>query len=128
MIHITEQQVRDVLSMQQAVSLMRETFTALREGKATNQPRRRIVLATGSTLHSMGGAWGKYFGTKFYSTNPKHGSHFFCFLFDAETAKPRGQMDGNRLGQIRTGAASAHATDEPAPPRATPLGSFATCV
>jgi alanine dehydrogenase len=122
MIHITEQQVRDTLSMQQAVSLMRDTFTALREGKATNQPRRRIVLPTGSTLHSMGGAYGKYFGTKFYSTNPKHGAHFFFFLFDAETARPLAQFDANWLGQIRTGAASGYATDILSSPGAATLG------
>jgi len=121
MIHITEQQVRDTLSMKQAVSLMRDAFTALREGKATNQPRRRIVLPTGSTLHSMGGAWGKYFGTKFYSTNPKHGAHFFFFLFDAETAAPLAQIEANWLGQIRTGAASGYATDVLAAPDAATL-------
>jgi len=32
-------------------------------------------------LHSMGGVYGKYFGTKFYSSNPKHGAYFFFFLF-----------------------------------------------
>jgi ornithine cyclodeaminase/alanine dehydrogenase-like protein (mu-crystallin family) len=122
MIHITEQQVRDVLSMKQAISLMRDTFTALREGKATNQPRRRIVLPTGSTLHSMGGTWGKYFGTKFYSTNPKHGAHFFFFLFDAETATPLAQFEANWLGQIRTGAASGYATDVLAAPDSAMLG------
>jgi ornithine cyclodeaminase/alanine dehydrogenase-like protein (mu-crystallin family) len=122
MIHVTEQQVREILSMKQAVSLMREVFTALREGKATNQPRRRIVLPTGSTLHSMGGAWGKYFGTKFYSTNPKYGAHFFFFLFDAETAQPLAQFEANWLGQIRTGAASGYATDVLAAPTATTIG------
>ena len=122
MIQITEQQVRDTLSMKQAVALMRDTFTALREGKATNQPRRRIVLPTGSTLHSMGGAWGKYFGTKFYSTNPKYGAHFFFFLFDAETAAPLAQFEANWLGQIRTGAASGHATDVLAAPNSATLG------
>jgi len=122
MIQITEQQVRGVLTMSQAVRLMRDVFAALREGKAANQPRRRIVLPSGSTLHSMGGAWGKYFGTKFYSTNPKHGAHFFLFLFDAETAAPLAQFEANWLGQIRTGAASGYATDLLAAPDASTLG------
>ena len=87
-----------------------DAFVALREKRATNQPRRRIVLETGTTLHSMGGSYGKYLGTKFYSTNPKHGSHFFFFLFDAETATPLAQFEANWLGQIRTGAASGLAT------------------
>lgn len=122
MLHVTEQQVRDILSMKQCVSLMRAVFAALREGRATNQPRRRIVLPSGSTLHSMGGTWGKYFGTKFYSTNPKYGAHFFFYLFDAETAKPLAEFEANWLGQIRTGAASGYATDLLAAPGASTLG------
>src|SRR5258708_22656468 len=122
MLHITEHQVRDVLSMKECIRLVRETFLALRQKKATNQPRRRIVLDTGSTLHSMSGAYGKYFGTKFYSTNPRHGAHFFFFLFDSETARPLAQFESNYLGQIRTGAASGYATDLLASPDASTLG------
>src|SRR5437899_2557632 len=108
--------------MREAVRLMRETFAALRAGTALNQPRRRLVLPNGSTLHSMAGAWGRYFGTKFYSTNPRHGAHFFVFLFDAETAEPLAQIEANWLGQIRTGAASGYATDVLAAPGAATLG------
>jgi len=111
MLQITEEQVRKLLPMREAVRLMRETFAALRTGAALSQPRRRLVVASGATLHSMAGAWGKYFGTKFYSTHPKHGAHFFFFLFDAETGKPLAQFEANMLGQIRTGAASGYATD-----------------
>ena len=100
---------------------MRQTFLALRNHKASNQPRRRIVLDNGSTLHSLGGVYGKYFGTKFYSTNPKYGSHFFFFLFDSETARPLAQFEANYLGQIRTGAASGYATDLLAAPEASTL-------
>ena len=88
MIQVTEEQVRDLLPMEECVRIMRQTFAALREGTASNQPRRRIYLDNGSTLHSMGGAYGKYFGTKFYSSNPKYGANFFFFLFDSETARP----------------------------------------
>lgn len=111
MLQITEEQVRELLPMREAVRLMRETFAALRAGAAQSQSRRRLVVASGATLHSMAGAWGKYFGTKFYSTHPKHGAHFFFFLFDAETGKPLAQFEANMLGQIRTGAASGYATD-----------------
>src|SRR5216684_669841 len=111
MLRLTEDQVRERLPMREAVRLMRETFAALRAGTATSQPRRRLSLSNGSTLHSMAGAWGRYFGTKFYSTHPRHGAHFFFFLFDAATAEPLAQMEANYLGQIRTGAASGFATD-----------------
>ena len=121
MMQVTEEQVRELLSMDQCVRLMRPMFAALRNGTASNQPRRRISLDNGSTLHSMGGACGKYFGTKFYSTNPKFGAHFFFFLFDSETARPLAQFEANYLGQIRTGAASAYATDLLAAPEASSL-------
>lgn len=107
--------------MREAIRLMRETFAALRTGAALNQPRRRLILPTGSVLHSMAGAWGKYLGTKIYSTNPKYGANFFFLLFDAETAKPLAQFEASHLGQIRTGAASGYATDLLAAPGAATL-------
>jgi ornithine cyclodeaminase/alanine dehydrogenase-like protein (mu-crystallin family) len=121
MIQVTEEQVREILPMDECVRIMRQTFTALRKGTASNQPRRRIYLDNGSTLHSMGGVYGKYFGTKFYSTNPKFGANFFFFLFDSETARPLAQFEANYLGQIRTGAASGYATGLLAAPDATTL-------
>lgn len=111
MLHITEDQVRKLLPMRECIRLMREVFQDLRTGAAQNQPRRRLTLPTGSTLHSLAGAWGKYFGTKIYSSNPKVGANFFFLLFDAETARPLAQFEANYLGQIRTGAASGYATD-----------------
>src|SRR5277367_6839063 len=108
---INENQVRELLPMRECIGLMREVFRDLRTGAAQNQPRRRLILPTGSTLHSLAGAWGKYFGTKIYAANPKFGANFFFLLFDAETARPLAQFEANYLGQIRTGAASGYATD-----------------
>ncbi|HLH38784.1 MAG TPA: ornithine cyclodeaminase family protein [Bryobacteraceae bacterium] len=110
MLFITEDQVREHLTMPAAIRLMRETFEQIRSGAALNQPRRRLILPTGTVLHSMAGAWGKYLGTKVYATNPRHGAYFFFLLFDAETALPLAYMEANHLGQIRTGAASGYAT------------------
>ena len=122
MLKITEEQVQELLPMRDCVRLMREVFKDLRAGSAMNQPRRRLNLPTGSMLHSLAGAWGKYFGTKIYSSNPKFGAYFFFLLFDAETAKPLAQFEANYLGQIRTGAASGFATDVLAAPDASVLG------
>jgi ornithine cyclodeaminase/alanine dehydrogenase-like protein (mu-crystallin family) len=68
-----------------------------------------------------GRVYGKYFGTKFYSTNPRYGANFLFFLFDGETARPLAQFEAKYLGQIRTGAASGYATDLLAAPDATTL-------
>src|SRR5580658_2703356 len=121
MLHITEEQVRELLPMRDCIRLIREVFKDLRTGAALNQPRRRLNLPTGSTLHSLAGAWGKYFGTKIYSSNPRVGANFFFLLFDAESARPLAQFEANYLGQIRTGAASGYATDVLASPDAATL-------
>jgi ornithine cyclodeaminase/alanine dehydrogenase-like protein (mu-crystallin family) len=70
----------------------------------------------------MTGAHGKYFGTKVYSTHPKHGAWFTVLLFDAETAQPLAQFEANWLGQIRTGAISGIATDLLTPNRPLRVG------
>jgi alanine dehydrogenase len=118
---ITEDQVKANLPMRDCVRMMRETFEALRSGAAQNQVRRRMFLPTGTVLHSMAGAFGKYLGTKVYAANPKHGAYFYFLLFDAETAKPLACFEANHLGQIRTGAASGYATDVLARPDASVL-------
>ncbi len=122
MLYLTEEDVRELLPIRDAIGAMRDAFRALAEGTAINQPRRRLILGTGSTLHSMAGSFGGYFGTKFYSTNPRHGAHFYFVLFDAATAAPLAWMEANHLGQIRTGAASGYATDLLSNPAADTLG------
>jgi len=122
MLQVTERQVHEILTMKEAVRLMRETFAALRASTAQNEPRHRLFLPTGAVLHSMAGAYGKYFGTKIYSAHAKYGAHFFFHLFDVDTAKPLALFEANYLGQIRTGAASGYATDILAAPGASTLG------
>src|ERR1700726_1637787 len=122
MLYLSEADVRELLPMREAVDVMRKTFEALAQGRAQNQPRRRLILETGSVLHSMAGAYGNYFGTKFYSTNPRYGAHFYFVLYDAKTSQPLAFMEANHLGQIRTGAASGYATDLLANPNADTVG------
>src|SRR5438552_148371 len=122
MFHFTESDVRELLPMRECVDVMRRTFEALAQGRAQNQPRRRLILETGSVLHSMAGAFLNYFGTKFYSTNPRYGAHFYFMLYDSKTARPLAFMEANHLGQIRTGAASGYATDLLSDPNADTLG------
>ena len=122
MFYFTESDVRELLPMHEAIRIMRMTFAALAEGRAQNQPRRRLVLESGSVLHSMAGAFINYFGTKFYSTNPRYGAYFYFVLYAGKTAQPLAWMEANLLGQIRTGAASGYATDLLANPEAHTLG------
>src|SRR3984885_14856343 len=126
MLYLTEEDVRAFLPMQEAIGLMRSAFEALARGQAINQPRRRLILDTGARLHSMAGSYLNYFGTKFYSSHPRYGAHFYFVLYDAQTAEPLAWMEANGLGQIRTGAAGGYATDLLANPEADTLGVIGT--
>jgi ornithine cyclodeaminase/alanine dehydrogenase-like protein (mu-crystallin family) len=121
MLFLAEQDVREFLPMPQAIGLMRSAFQALAEGRAVNQPRRRLILDSGAALHSMAASYQNYFGTKFYSTHPKFGAHFYFVLYDAATGNPLAWMAANQLGQIRTGAATGYVTDLLAKPDADTL-------
>jgi alanine dehydrogenase len=126
MLYLSEEDVRELLPMRDAIGLMRDAFEALARGEAINQPRRRLILDTGATLHSMAGSYRNYFGTKFYSTHPRYGAHFYFVLYDAQTAEPLAWMEANSLGQIRTGATGGYATDLLANPEAETLGVIGT--
>jgi ornithine cyclodeaminase/alanine dehydrogenase-like protein (mu-crystallin family) len=122
MLYFTESDVCRLLPMPEAIRLMREAFAKLAAGTALNHPRRRLVLPTGSVLHYMPAGDDRYFGIKTYSTNRKHGAHFFFLLFRAEDGQPLAMFEANYLGQLRTGAASGFATDLLAREDASTLG------
>ena len=122
MLYLTESEVRELLPMEIAIELVAGAFQRLADGNAINQPRRRLALPTGSTLHYMPAADGAYFGIKVYSTHPKHGAHFVFLLYSADDAKPLATIEANHLGQIRTGAASGYATRLLARQNASTLG------
>ncbi|MDZ4801661.1 MAG: ornithine cyclodeaminase family protein [Bryobacteraceae bacterium] len=111
MLRFTESDVRRLLPMRETIERLRVVFTDYASGRAQNQPRRRLVLPGGATLHQLAAAWGGYFGAKVYSTHVKHGAYFTVLLYDAETAKPLAEFEANHLGQIRTGAVSGLAAD-----------------
>lgn len=109
--------------MRAAVDLVRGAFESLHAGTGQNQSRRRLILPTGTVLHALAGASGKYLGTKIYSTNGKHGVFHFCaLLFDAETGRGLAFLEADELGAIRTGAASGYAADLLSAPDASVLG------
>jgi alanine dehydrogenase len=115
MLYLTEQDVRDLLPMPVCIELMQTAFQRLAAGEAINQPRRRLILPTGSVLHYMAASDGEYYGAKIYATNPRYGAHFLFLLYRAADAEPLAIVEANHLGQIRTGAASGLATKFMAP-------------
>ncbi len=122
MLLLSEADVRRLLPIDQAISLLREAFGKLARGLADNQPRRRLALPTGAVLHYMPASDGKYFGIKVYATHPRFAAHFLFLLYRAEDARPLALFEANHLGRIRTGAASGLATDLLARPDAARVG------
>ncbi|MGD0363730.1 MAG: ornithine cyclodeaminase family protein [Bryobacteraceae bacterium] len=110
MLYLTEKDVRDLLPMRECIGLMQMAFERLASGEALNQPRRRLILPTGSVLHYMAGSDGQYYGAKVYATHARYGANFLFLLYRAADAEPLAIMEANQLGQVRTGAASGLAT------------------
>jgi alanine dehydrogenase len=110
--------------MKACIAQMRLAFETMKAGKAINQPRRRLILPTGSVLHQMAGSCGPYFATKIYSSNLRHGGlhEMFVILYDSETGRPLAFIEANNLSLIRTGAATGYAVELLAAPDAEVLG------
>ena len=108
MLHITENEVRRLLPMEEAVRLLRHAFAEWREGRGVNQIRRRMTMPGGVGLHSMAGAVGKNLGTKFYSTSPT-GYAFHFMPYDSTPGEALAQFEANWPGPISTGGAKGPA-------------------
>jgi len=53
MLFLSEADVRNLLPMARVIDLLREGFDAFASDRAQNQPRRRLILPSGASLHSL---------------------------------------------------------------------------
>jgi ornithine cyclodeaminase/alanine dehydrogenase-like protein (mu-crystallin family) len=123
---LRESEVERLLDMPTALEAVEEVLRQHGEGRAPNQPRRRVFVPSG-VLHIMAGgmpAWG-VMGLKAYSAVAGK-ARFVVLLFNTETGDLRGIIEADRLGQIRTGAASGVATKYLARAEASIVGIFGT--
>src|SRR5436190_15231913 len=103
---LTEQHVEALLTMDEAISALEESFRARARGDALNQPRRRLHLPHG-TYHTMAAAdlSLRTFGQKAYASFAPR-TRFLFLLYDAANGDLLSIMEADRLGQVRTGAAT----------------------
>lgn len=123
-LYLTEADVRELLDMEIAIDVVEEAFRQLAGGGAMNVPRSR-AHAEGIYLHTMS-AVAQYLscaGWKAYTTT-SHGAKFHVGLYSTKTAEMTALIEANYLGQLRTGAASAVATECMARPDAKVVGLF----
>ncbi len=125
-LYITEDDVRSVMDMEKSLLIIHKVFKELASSRATNVPRQR-VRAPGIMLHTMSAAnaYLNYVGWKAYTTT-KEGALFHVAIYDQDTGEMRALIEGDFLGQLRTGAASGVATEYMARPDSKVVGLFGT--
>lgn len=108
---LMEADVRALLTMPIALETVEAAFRRLADGTANVHPRRRLHLEGFSYLHYMAAADGAggYEGLKIY-TSSREGLRFMIPLFGAKTGELLAILEGDYLGQMRTGAATGLAT------------------
>lgn len=123
---LDEQQVTELLSMDMAIAAVEDALKQQGLGTAINNPRSRVRLPTGQ-LHMMGGALPTrgVLGYKAY-TAFRGKTRFHVMLYSAETGELLALLQADRLGQMRTGAASGVASKYLAREEARTVGIFGT--
>jgi ornithine cyclodeaminase len=123
---LNEQQVTDLLTMEMAMAAVEEALKQLGLGTAINNPRTRVRLPTGQ-LHMMGAALPSrgVIGYKAY-TAFRGKARFHVMLYSTDSGELLAMLQADRLGQMRTGAASGVATKYMAQAEARRVGIFGT--
>ncbi|HZC19631.1 MAG TPA: hypothetical protein VE225_07950, partial [Rubrobacteraceae bacterium] len=121
---LTEKEVESLLDMRSTIKVVEDVLKAHAEGHATNRARRRVSLQ-GSGLNVMfaGAPEIGALGVKAY-TVASSGARFYTMLFDPGSGELLSIMHSDKLGQMRTGAASGVATKHLAREDATTLGMY----
>lgn len=110
MLYLTEDDVNQLVTMADAMTAVEACFRRQGEGAATNEPRRRARVPQGM-LHVMFAADPRagVMGLKSYSVVGGK-ARFHVLLYSTETGELLAMIEADRLGQLRTGAASGVAT------------------
>ncbi len=125
---LKEADVNALVTMEDALAAVEGSFLEQARGTGINQPRRRVRQPHG-TLHLMGAAlvergyWGFKAYIKAYTTT-RQGARFVVHLYDVTSGALLAILEAERLGQLRTGAASGVATKYLARPDAGTLALF----
>ena len=123
-LHLTEDEVRDVLTMETAIEAVEAGLRKMALEEAFNVPRSRcqtdqvmlhVLPAAAKTLVVI--------GYKAYVTS-RAGARFHVTIYDGKTGEMLSVMQADYLGQVRTGAASAVATKHLSRKDSTTVGVF----
>jgi alanine dehydrogenase len=110
-LHISESEVRAVLTMPMAIEAVERISRKQSSGEAVVHPRRRFELPGGGFFHYMAAAdfSAGYVAMKQY-TYVKGKIRFLVPLYEMPTGDLAALIEADYMGQLRTGAASGVAT------------------
>jgi alanine dehydrogenase len=122
-LYLTEGDVGGLLTEADAVEAVEGSFRRLAEGLVDNRPRERLPLDDGqfAVMPCVDRGLG-YAGLKTYAWLAPRGTPFVVVLISLEHARLEAVIEADRLGQLRTGAASAVAARHLAKEGAASLG------
>ncbi|MDX6481539.1 MAG: hypothetical protein QOG85_2049 [Gaiellaceae bacterium] len=120
--YVTEAVVAELLSPADAVEAIEACFARMAAGVVENRPRYRLGLDGGALAVMAAADLGLgYAGAKVYA-GFRDGARFVVLLFRADSPELVAVLEADKLGQLRTGAASGVAAKHLARPGARSLG------
>ena len=121
-LYLTESDIETLVSPADAVEAVEACFRRMAAGEVEIAPRRRLRLPEGALADMAASdlALGLAAG-KLYAATP-NGATFVVCLFDSESSELVAVIEADRLGQLRTGAASGVAARHLAKRNARTLG------
>jgi alanine dehydrogenase len=121
-LHLTEQEVAALVTPAEMVEVIEACFRRMAAGVVENKPRYRLGLEGGAlaVMSAVDLELG-YAGVKAYAAY-RSGARFEVLLFRADMPELVAVIDADKLGQLRTGAASGVAARYLARPGAATLG------
>ena len=122
-LYLTESDVDALLTIEDALAAVESSFRRLAAGEVENRPRYRLGLQEGvmAVMAAADLGLGKA-GLKTYTAFGHDDVRFLVLIFETGRADLLGVIEANRLGQLRTGAASGVAATYLAKPGARTLG------
>ncbi|MFC4298405.1 MAG: ornithine cyclodeaminase family protein [Castellaniella sp.] len=128
-LYLNDEAVADLLPMAQAVDCVDAAFQSLARGEAANAVRVRMAVAPAvmNVMWACAPSVG-VMGVKSYVTGggTTQGTTLTLTLYSMATGEMLALVEANRLGQIRTGAATAVATRAMAKPHPVVLSVYGT--
>jgi alanine dehydrogenase len=123
-LYLTEADVEALVSPAEAVEAIEASFRRLAAGRVENRPRYRIALDEGRlAVMSAADLEAGYAGAKVYSAFAD-GARFALLLFRSDRPELAAVIEADKLGQLRTGAATGVAAKYLARQRASTLGVY----